>query len=143
MEGVLNGGFIYQVRRHDATRSLRVVRGDKLLYAVLSDPANGYREFATTDAELLAKLHEADPEFVVVEFPQLFELNTPLGPRLRHLLLSRPERFKLERRVVFETNHDAFRYAGLEVYRKLDRNPAPTPPEAIPVLGLGRSVAGR
>ena len=143
MEGVLNGGFIYQVRRHDASRSLRVVRGDKLFYAVLSDPANGYREFARTDAELLAKLHEADPEFVVVEFPQLFELNTPVGPRLRDLLRGDPERFQLERRIVFETNHDSFLYHGLEVYRKRDRNPAPPPAGAIPVLGLGREVGGR
>ena len=143
MEGVLNGGFIYQVRRHDASRTLRVVRGDKLLYAVLSDPANGYREFARTDAELLAKLHEADPEFVVVEFPQLFELKTPIASRLRDLLLSHPERFELERRVVFDTNHNSFRYAGLEVYRKLDRNPAPAAPAAIPVLGLGRTLPAR
>lgn len=143
VEGVLSGGFIYQVRRHDASRSLRVVRGDKLLYVVLSDPANGYREFARTDAELLAKLHEADPEFVVVEFPQLFELNTPIASRLRDLLLSRPERFELERRFVFDTNHDSFHLCGLEIDRKLDRNPAPTAPAAIPVLGLGRTLPAR
>ena len=46
-------------------------------------------------------------------------------------------------RVVFDTNHNSFRYAGLEIYRKLDRNPAPVAPAAIPVLGLGRTLPAR
>jgi hypothetical protein len=140
MDGVLNGGFIYQVRRHDPARQVQVVRGDKLLYAVLSDPHAGYQEFAASDEEMLAKLHAFDPEFIVVEFPQLFELKVPAADRFRELLQKHPERFRLERRIVFDSNHDAFKHFGLLIYRKLDRNPTPQTMDSLPVLGLGRSV---
>jgi hypothetical protein len=141
-EGVLTGGFVYQVRQHDPARSLRVLRGDKLLYVVFSDPATEYREFAKTDADILALVHAADPEYVVIEFPGLFELETPVGRRFRDLLRSDRGRFRLERRILFDSNHDSFKYGGLEVFRKLDRNPTPNDGAAIPVLGLGRSLPG-
>lgn len=139
MDGVLNGGFIYQVRRADPDRRVVVLRGDKLLYAVLSDPHAGYQEFAKTDAEVLELLHKYDPEFIVVEQPQLF-FDLKAANQLRDVLAAHPHRFELKHTVPIESNRPRFRDARLEVYRKVDRNPNPTPAQELPVLGLGRSV---
>ncbi|OWK42958.1 ArnT family glycosyltransferase [Fimbriiglobus ruber] len=88
-EGVLTGGFVYQIRQADPDRRLWVLRGDKLFYAVLSDPHGKYEEFAGTDADVLAVLHEADPEYIVVEEPQLL-FDLPAADRLRAVLRAHP-----------------------------------------------------
>lgn len=142
IEGVLNGGFIYYVRLADDHRRLGVIRGDKLLYAVLSDPHGRYDEFAKTDQEVLDLLHQYDPEFIVVEQPQLL-FDLPAATRLRQVLQQHPDRFPLERTIPYESNHRLFTGARLEIYRKRDRNPTPTGAAAVPVLGLGRTIRGR
>ncbi|MGL6075080.1 MAG: ArnT family glycosyltransferase [Fimbriiglobus sp.] len=140
MEGVLNGGFIYQIRRLDTTRRVQVLRGDKLFYAVLSNPAGGYEEFTKSDTEALAKLHDYDPEFIVIESAPLFDLDLPASRRFHELLKKHPDKFRFEKRIDFDSNHDAFKTFGLEIYRKVDRNPQHRPLTSIPVLGLGRDV---
>jgi hypothetical protein len=138
IDSEFNGGFVYYVRRADPARRVGVLRGDKLLYAVLSDPGVRYEEFAKTDAEVLAALHKYDPELIVVEEPRLvFAL--PAAARLRAVLRANPDRFRLEHVVPYESNHRVFGRGRLEIWRKLDRNPAPAAVE-VPVLGLGKSL---
>jgi len=140
MDGVLNGGFIYQIRRHDPERKVQVLRGDKLFYAMLSDPRSGYTQFAADEAELLKLLHDADPEWIVLEQPQLFYMHLHGATLLRETIAKYPERFRLEYVVRIGGNHDEFTTGRLELYRKLDRNPHPIAPSAVPVLGLGRAI---
>lgn len=139
-DGVLTGGFIYQVRLLDPSRTLRVVRGDKLLYAVMSDPHGGYVDLAATEDAVRERLHAADPEFIIVESPQMFDLVMPAADRLRVVLITDPHCYRFEGYVKFASNHYMFQGSRLEVYRKLDRNPTPDDRAAIPVLGLGRGV---
>ena len=146
-DGVLNGNFVYQLRRADPGRRLWVVRGDKLLYATLSDPATGYTEFAATDADVLAALHRADPEFVVVETPPLEhdDTPTPVPPaavRLRRVLAAHPDRFRLEAAGRLNTNHEYYARTELLVYRKRDRNPDAVRTVEVPVLGMGGKRLG-
>ena len=140
MDGVLNGGFIYQIRRHDPERKMQVLRGDKLFYAMLSDPRGGYAQYVHDEAELLKRLHDADPEWIVLEQPQLFYMHLGGATLLRETVAKHPERFRLEYVVRLGGNHDEFLTGRLELYRKLDRNPHPTSMNAVPVLGLGRVV---
>jgi hypothetical protein len=138
-DGTLTGGFIVQVRQHDPERKVTILRGDKLLYAVLSDANARYDEFATDDQSVIDLLQEYDPEFIVVENPSLLE-DMPASQRLRKVLHLHPEKYVLVERVAITTNH--YWYAGkhLEVWRKLQRNPNAKPVRELPVLGLGRSV---
>ena len=143
-DGTLNGNFVYQLRRADPGRRLWVVRGDKLLYASLSDARTGYTEFAATDAEVLAELHRVDPELIVVESPHLAPeaklADAPVVPaadRLRRLLAADPGRFRLEGVGGLATNHDHYGRTRLLVYRKLDRNPDAARTVEVPVLGMG------
>jgi hypothetical protein len=140
MEGVLNGGFIYQIRRWDTSRQVQVLRGDKLFYAVLSNPVAGYEEFTKSDAEALSKLDDYDPEFIVIESAPLFDLDLPASRRFHELLKKHPDKFQFVKRIDFDSNHDAFKTFGLEIYRKIERNPNHRPLTSIPVLGLGRDV---
>ena len=141
-DGVLTANFVYQISRLDPGRTVPVLRGDKLLYAVLSDPHAAYVEFAASDAEVRERLHAADPEFVVVESPEMFGQGTPASERLRRVLAADPEQYRLVARLEFGTNHYVFRDSGLLIYRKLVRNPRPADGRPLPVLGLGRSVGG-
>ncbi len=141
-EGVLNGNFIYQVRRADRDRRAWVLRGDKIFYAVMSDSHGGYVEFAVTDDEILAKLHDYDPEYIVIESRQIFYLETPASGRVRNVLKNHPELFRLEKTVTFDTNHEEFALGTLLIYRKLTTNPHRKTAIEIPVLGLGRSLGG-
>lgn len=138
-DGQLNGAFIYAVRRRDPQRRMTVLRADKLLYSVFSDPKGGYREYARTDAEVLALLHRFDPEFLIVEEPQVF-IRTPAGDRLRRVLREHPAEFALEEAIPLRTNCENFASARLLVYRKLSANPDRAPVTALPVLAIGGTV---
>lgn len=138
-DGQLNGAFIYAVRRRDPDRRMTVLRADKLLYSVYSDPKGGYREYAQTDAEVIALLHRFDPEYLVVEEPQVF-IQTPAGDRLRRVLREYPAEFALEEAVPLRTNYENFASTRLLVYRKLRANPARTPVTELPVLAIGGAV---
>lgn len=140
VDGLLNGSFVYHVRRADPERTLAVLRGDKLLYAMFSDPRTAYTELAATEAEVLAVLDRYDPEYVVVEQPRV-HFTTRGGDLLRAALRDHPTKFRLEHTVPVRSNHvNRFGGVRLEVYRKLDRNPHPASVVEFPVFGLGGRV---
>ncbi|MEA2691215.1 MAG: hypothetical protein QOJ16_602 [Acidobacteriota bacterium] len=139
MDGFLNGDFIYQVRRHDPRRRLWNLRGDKLLYGVLTDPRAGYQEYARGDAEILATLYLYDPELIVVEEPQVvFEI--PMATRLRQVLATHPERYLRVKTIPVDNNVPYFAGVRLDIYRSLVRNPHPTQRLSFGMIGLGRSL---
>src|SRR5947199_3724187 len=139
MDGFLNGDFIYQVRRHDPHRRLWVLRGDKLLYSVLVEPSGGYKEYAGGEEKILATLFRYDPEYLVVEEPQvLFKI--PMADRLRRTLAAHPERFERVNSIPVESNVPAFRGVRLDVYRSRLRNPSPERRLSLDMMGLGRSL---
>lgn len=141
-EGQLNGAFVYHVRRRDPDRRFTVVRADKLLYSVYSDPGGGYQEYAGTDEEVVARLHRFDPEFLVVEETQVY-VRTPAGDRLRRVLREHPAEYALDESLPFRTNYPNFATNRLLVYRKLRANPDRVPVTELPVLAIGGSVTAK
>jgi hypothetical protein len=141
-DGFLNGDFIYQVRRHDPARRLWVLRGDKLFYGVLSDPHGGYAEWAKTPDEILALIFTYDPEFIVVEDPQVY-FDVPGARLLRQVLHDHPERFHLEETFQISSNHITFRGKRLLVYRNHLRNPKRADIREIKMLGMGGTLRVR
>jgi len=141
-DGFLNGGFIYHVRRHDPQRRLWVLRGDKLLYAVLTEPIIAQEQFATDQAKVLELLFQFDPELIVVEEPLVYHRyeDTPGAQLLRQTLKDHPERFERVKVIPIDSNHVSFRGHELHVYRSLRRNPNREDIREIKVLGLGRAV---
>ncbi len=140
VDGELTGSFVYHVRLHDPSRRQTVLRGDKLLYSMLSDPSVNYEQHARTEADAIAVLHDFDPEWIVVEDPPPTFHDVPGSALLRATLAHHSELYRLEASVPIRSNSDRFDGCTLAIYRKLDRNPTPTKPRAIRVLGLGRDV---
>lgn len=140
MDGFLNGNFIYQIRRHDPERNLGVLRGDKILYGVLSEPGNAYEEYAGGEQEILDTLYRYDPELIVVEQPQV-AFQIPMAGRLRKVLASHPERFERVKSFPLDTNVPAFAGVRLDVYRSKVRNPHPETKVSFDMIGLGRSLS--
>ena len=122
-DGALNGNFIYQIRSHDPARRLQVLRGDRVLYSVLLQPEFGYSEQYETDPEMIRALGRLNPEYVVVENPPLIRFGTPAGARLRRILRTEGDRFKLERTIPIQTNQAEFQGSQLVIYRNLTRSP--------------------
>ena len=141
MDGFLNGGFIYQIRRHDPGRRLWVLRGDKLLYGVINDPRGGYKEYAGGEAGILDILFRYDPDLIVVEEPQVV-FETAMASRLRRTLAAHPERFERVKSFPVESNVAAFKGVRLDVYRSKLRNPSPMQRVSFDMMGLGRSLEG-
>jgi len=122
-DGALNGNFIYQIRSHDPARRLGVLRGDRVLYSVLLQPDFEYTEQYKTDPEMTRALVRLDPEYVVVENPPLIGFANPAGDRLRRILRTERDRFRLERVIPIQTNQAEFKGSDLLVYRNQIRNP--------------------
>lgn len=141
-DGQLNGAFIYAIRRRDPERRMTVLRADKLLYSVFSDPRGGYEEYAKTDEQVVEVLHRHDPEFIVVEEPQVF-IRTPAGDRLRRVLREHPADYSLDVAVPLRTNYENFAATRLLIYRKLRPNPARVPVSALPVMAIGQALEDR
>lgn len=141
-DGQLNGAFIYAVRCHDHNRTLVVLRAEKLLYSVRSDPRGGYEEYATTDAAVLETLHKYDPAYVVVEDPQVF-IETVAGDRLRRVLRENPQEYLLDCAIPLETNYEKFKVCRLLIYRKLRPNPQRVPVADLPVLSFGGRISAK
>ena len=141
MDGFLNGNFIYQVRRHDPERRLWVIRGDKLLYGMLSDPRADYREWVRGEQELLEVLYRYDPELIIVEEPQVF-FELAGATLLRHTLRDHPERFRLEQVIPVHSNHFRFQGVQLLIYRNLVRNPHPSDQLEYEMLNLQKGLKG-
>jgi hypothetical protein len=140
VEGELTGSFVYHVRLHDPERRQTVLRGDKILYSMLSDPSVNYRQHALTEADVVAVLHEFDPEWIVVEDPPPTFHDVPGSALLRATLKNHPESYRFEASIPIRSNYDRFDGCALAIYRKLDRNPTPAKPRAVRVPGLGRTV---
>ena len=139
VDGFLNGDFIYQVRRHDPARRLWVLRGDKLLYGVQSEPRGGYREYAGGQDQILAALHRYDPELLVLENPQV-RFKLPGAERLRQTLAAHPDRYERVKSIPIESNVPAFEGVRLDIYRSKVRNPRPERKLSFDVLGLGKPL---
>ena len=99
-----------------------------------------YRQHALTEADVVAVLHEFDPEWIVVEDPPPTFHDVPGSALLRATLKNHPESYRFEASIPIRSNYDRFDGCALAIYRKLDRNPAPAKPRAIRVPGLGRDV---
>ena len=54
VDGELTGSFIFHVRLHDPDRRHSVLRGDKVLYSMFSDPSANYEQHAATETEVIA-----------------------------------------------------------------------------------------
>lgn len=142
IDGELPAAFIYQVRKNDPARGLWVLRGDKLLYAMFSDPNSRYTQYANTEAEVLDRLERADPEFVVLEDPSPDFHTVPGAELLRAALKKHPERYAVAETFPLRTNYDHFTDVGtqLVVYRKLHRNPNAAKTVEVEVFGLGQTL---
>ncbi len=143
-DGELSGSIVYHTRLHDPARRVTVLRGDKLLYAMFSDPTSAYTAFARTPADVLAILHDYDPEFVVVEdpAPAFRAAPVPGAELLARTLRENKHLYHPEKPIPLRTNYDRFEGVSLVVYRKLIRNPNPTPLRSLPVPGLGKAIGG-
>jgi hypothetical protein len=138
-DSYLNGNFIYQVRLRDPDRRLWVLRGDKVFYSVRSDPHAGLAEYAHTKEDVLALITRYDPEYLVVEEPQVyFHLSTP--DLLLKVLHDDPDRFRPVYDEPIKTNQPIYRGHRLVVYHNLVRNPAGPAAIEIDVLGMNRKV---
>ena len=136
----LSGNFIYQVRRHDPERHLWVLRSDRILYSVLLTPSVFYENGSQEDEELLQTIYEYDPALVVIEEPRTFS-DTPAAQRLRRLVASHGERFRLEKIIPVETNYQAFAGTELKIYRNLIRNPQAREQLELDIPGLDLSLS--
>ena len=138
-DGYLSGNFVFQIRRHDLQRRLWVLRGDKLLYVVLSgDPTIGYEEIAKSDKDILDTIFRYDPELIVVEEPRVPSM--PMAERLRAVLRDYPDRFRLEGVIPVQSNVIDFRGMKLMVYRNMIRNEHPDHHLKVEMLMLRRTI---
>jgi hypothetical protein len=145
MDGELVGSFVFHARKHDPERRVWVMRGDKTVYNHFSDPATGYRQYVTTEAELLAQLEHWDPEFVVVEDPPpTFHRVDGSELLLKTLRANSGEGkpFEVVHTIPIRSNYDRFTGPGaaLVVHRKTHRNPNATNDVRMELIGLGRTV---
>lgn len=141
-DGALSGNFIYQMRHLDPRRSVTVLRGDKLVYGVRSDPAGGYVEWTPRPEQILDLLHRYDPDWIIIEHPQAIFPDLPGPRRLRETLRDHPERYEhaSDLDIALRGTHPAFRGVVLEFYRPVIRNPKRESLREMPMLSLGRPV---
>lgn len=120
-DGHFDGTFIYGVRLRDVDRRIWIVRGDKIVYAMRSDPRNAYVEWKQSEAEILETLRELDPIFVVLEDPPL-KFQLPAQTMLRTVVKQHPEEFELVATFAIDNNNIEWMNGGrLKVYRRLNR----------------------
>ena len=91
-DGWWDGNFTYHMRHLDPGRSRHVIRGDRLLYDFVCVPSTDFQAFANSDREMLQLLTDANPKYVVLEYPQFFE-HIEVAEQLRTLVHSHPEQF--------------------------------------------------
>ena len=145
--GRLNGNFIYQLRRHDPNRRLWVLRADKLLFSTLVNSQVEYKQFAGGDEDILATIFKYDPEFIIVEAPQISnsigvgdEARVNFEERVRAVLRNHPERFQLEKEIAIESNDPEYRGMRLQVFRNMLRNERPERRLEMEILMLRQSL---
>jgi 4-amino-4-deoxy-L-arabinose transferase-like glycosyltransferase len=138
-DSFLNGDFIYQIHRHDPERRLWVLRGDKLFYGVLSDPHAEYEEWVKGEDGILDLIYRYDPEYLVIEDPQVY-FHMPMPEVVRRVLHGHPERFRLVATIPVQSNTLGPRPIALEVFRNLKRNDHPDRCVEFEVLGMHRRI---
>lgn len=122
-DGLFDGTFVYEMRDCDPHRRVWVLRGDKLLYAVRSDPNVGYVEWAADDAAVLKALTDTGPEFIVTEDPPA-KFVLPGAVRLRKVLNDHPELFRRGAEVPLRNvNVELLDGVKLTVWRNLKPRP--------------------
>ena len=122
-DGLMDGTFICEMRRADASRRIWVLRGDKLLYAVRSDPNAEYVEWAEGEAGVLKLLREADPDTIVIEDPPI-KYSLPMARLLRETLAKHPELYEVVATFPIDANNlEWLQNKSLIVYRPLQRTP--------------------
>jgi hypothetical protein len=134
-DGYNNGYFIWEVRRHDAERRFRVLRGDKTLSAS-SIKANSYLTVLARDAEDIRRvLDDNGVELAVVESNQDFGI--PIHRELRRFLREGP--FELLHEIpVVATGRAPLANQRLLIYRYLERKQGTGGKLAIPVPTVGK-----
>ncbi|QEL15293.1 ArnT family glycosyltransferase [Limnoglobus roseus] len=139
-DGHFDGTFIYEVRTQDAARRLWVARGDKLLYAVKSDPGAAYVEWAKDEAAIAKVLDDLGPNFIVVEEPPL-KYTLPAQLQLRKVLREYPDRFERVAVMPIDShNIEWMEGSELWVYQPKNR-PAGPRKLNIPMLWGGRDIS--
>lgn len=141
-DGFYSGSIVYHTRLHDPERRVWIVRGDKLLYAMFSDPGSQYKQYANSQADVLERLERVDPEFVVIEDPPPTFAIVPGVELLRSTLHDHPEKYEAAHVVSLRTNYEQFVEPGtrLMIFRKRHRNPNAVNTVEIELIGLGRTV---
>jgi hypothetical protein len=139
-DGWLDGDFIYQVRLQDPQRRFWILRGDKLLYSVVSgDQAAGYAEYTRTDDDILATLYKYGPGLIVVESKSA-STGYAIAERLRAVLTAHPERFALAAEFPIETNIPRLANTKIQIFRNLARDPAAPKRLEMEMLMLGHPI---
>ena len=105
-------------------------------------PARRLRGVARNENEILALLFKYDPEYIVVEEPQIY-FDLPAARLLRRTLEDHPERFVRQPDVALDSNHVTFQNGRLLIYRNVLRNPHRQDLRELRMLGLGDSLRVR
>lgn len=115
-DGWWDGNFTYYMRHLDDSRSRHVIRGDRLLYDFVCIPDTDFQAFAESEREMLQLLIDADPEFVVIEYPQFYE-RIETAEQLRELIHARPELFIPTKEIDVTSTLDYFPQFSLQIFR--------------------------
>jgi len=139
-DGHFDGTFIHSTRVRDADRRIWIARGDKLLYAVRSDPGAGYVEWTKSEREIADLLTRLAPEFLIVEEPPLKHV-LPAQVALRRVLTERVDLVERVAEIPIRNNNiEWMDGARLAIYRMRNRPSGPRTLN-IPMLWGGRDLA--
>ncbi|MBL8867927.1 MAG: glycosyltransferase family 39 protein [Planctomycetia bacterium] len=138
-DGHFDGTFIHSLRVRDADRRLWVARGDKLLYAVRSDPGAGYVEWTKSEREIADLLTRLAPEFLVVEEPPLKHV-LPAQVMLRKVLTDRIDLFERATELPIRNNNIEWMDGARLVVYRLRNRPAGPRTLNMPMLWGGRDL---
>jgi hypothetical protein len=111
-EGVHNGNFIFNVRKHDPEKKQIILRGTKLLVSFPVTPEWGVDEHVKTEQDIYRYLDSLGTKYVVIEDKEF--MNIPAFKMLREMLNS--DNFNLVRKFRLDTNVDQFKDVSLLVY---------------------------
>jgi hypothetical protein len=138
-DGVLEGDFIYQVRRLDPARRMSVVRGDRVMYEALDQLPGAYHAMVSTDSALVARVAALGPRWIVIE-NRRDSLDMPMTRRLRAALDSHTECFHRVRTIVMDSNHHDFKGRELWIFENSCRSAQAGAPTQLNVPELRRKV---
>ncbi|MEQ9410288.1 MAG: glycosyltransferase family 39 protein [Fuerstiella sp.] len=96
VDGWWDGNLTYQLRHHDPGRSRRVVRADRILYDFTNVPTVDFRQYVSSDCEILQAIADVAPASIVFEDPQPFG-RIEISEQMRRLIMTTPELFPLRK----------------------------------------------